>query len=168
MTMQDYRPTDPTAATPAQAQAETYTPVYARRPRQRGVRAWMVMLPVAALSLTGIGVVAMTAEPVEPIGGAEYATEPASAPLIAEPAPEVAAAPLEAAGLETSVTPPAPPAPVSPPAAAEPPAVAPRPAPRPAPARAAAPIAAEPAAPAPAEPVGPRPYPESATPAATP
>lgn len=175
MTMQDYRtrarPADVTAPTGADA----CTPVYARRRRKTGVRAWMVMVPVAALSLTGMGVLALTAEPVEPMGGAPYAAEPASAPLIAEPAPDVAAGPLEVAGLETAEAPPAPPAPVSPPAAADARAAAPRPAPQGAPARAPAPapapapaVAAEPAAPTPAEPTGPRPYLESAAPAAAP
>jgi len=169
MTIQDYR----TRARPADVAASTdaYTPVYARRRRKTGVRAWMVMVPVAALSLTGMGVLALTAEPVEPMGGAPYAAEPASAPLIAEPAPDVAAGPLEVAGLETAEAPPAPPAPVSPPAAADARAAAPRPAPQgaraPAPTQAPS-AAAEPAAPTPVEPTGPRPYLESAAPAAVP
>jgi hypothetical protein len=156
MTMQDFggdaRPANP----PAPPRTEPHTPVYARRRRKTGMRPWMVMVPVAALSLGGLGVLALTTPPAEPMGGATYATEPASAPMIAP-----------RADLPLEPVPPPEPAAVAAPAAPAP--VARRAAPEapPAPARAVTPSAAEPEA-TPVAPTGPRPYLEPAAPDAEP
>ncbi|MFC0634744.1 hypothetical protein [Brevundimonas balnearis] len=130
------------------AGGEAYTPVYARRNRKKkGVRTWMVLAPVSLITLGGLTALAVTADEPQPMGGAEVASEPASAPMIE--------APLAPTAAETETPLPTfePPAPIPAAAPAAPPARRAAPAPSPAPSPQA------PAEPEPApEPVGPRPY----------
>lgn len=129
-----------------------YTPVYARgRGKKKGVKTWMILAPVSVVTLGGLGVLALTANE-QPMGGAESALEPASAPMFEAPlnpaAPVAAEAP--AADMLAAETP-----------AAPAPAAAPTPAPAPverAPVERAAPVASEPAPAEVVEPMGPRPY----------
>lgn len=130
------------------AAGDVYTPVYARSRKKTGVRAWMILAPVSLVTLGGLTALAVTAEEPQPMGGAEVASEPASAPMIE--APLAPAAPVAEPALPTF----------------EPPAPIPAPAPAPAPARRTAAPAPRPAPapqaqaepePAP-EPMGPRPY----------
>ena len=130
------------------AESPGYTPVYARRDRKKkGVRTWMVLAPVSLITLGGLTALAITADEPQPMGGAEVASEPASAPMIEAPLAPVAA------DTETPLPTFEPPAPIPAAAHASPPARRAAPAPSPAPSPQAR---AEPA-PAP-EPVGPRPY----------
>jgi hypothetical protein len=133
---------------------DTYVPAYARKPvRQKKVRTWMVLAPIAAVALIGGGTFMLInngGETAQPL--VEPAAAPAASPMSpAVSATEAAAAPMTAAAA---------PAPV---AAASAPAPVVREA---APVRRAAPVArresasvtAAPRVETPAQPSGPQPY----------
>lgn len=161
--------------TVAPAVNDTYVPAYARKPvRQKKVRTWMVLAPIAAVALIGGGAYMLmnsggetTAPLVEPVSA------PVASPMVAAPTTEAAAAPMTATATPAPVE--AAPAPVARTVA---------------PVRSAPPVARRESTPvrstptprveAPAEPTGPQPYagaaslnaatpaPRVATPAVTP
>lgn len=142
-----------------------YTPVYARgRGKKKGVKTWMILAPVSVVTLGGLGVLALTANE-QPMGGAESALEPASAPMFEAPlnlaAPVAAEAP--AADMLAAETPAAPALAAAPtPTPVERAPVESAPVER-APVQRtqverAAPVASEPAPAEVVEPMGPRPY----------
>lgn len=133
------------------AHEEPFVPVYARRGKARGgqgkVRTWMILAPVAVLTLGGIG--AMLVLSGDNQASAPLAEPAATAPVLsAMPVPtEAAAAPLASAATPEPV--------VAPPAARE---AAPAPARRPAVRTPAPAPEVSPRVEAPVAPTGPRPY----------
>ena len=85
---------------------DTYVPAYARKPvRQKKVRTWMVLAPIAAVALIGGGAFMLMnngGETAQPL--VEPAAAPAASPMTpAAPATEAAAAPMTSAATPTPV-----------------------------------------------------------------
>ena len=87
---------------------DVYVPAFSRRPaKQKKVRAWMILAPIAAVALIGGGAAMLMSsggEPAQPLAEPAPAPTPMVQPTPIAPAP-VAAAPVEATPAPTGPQP---------------------------------------------------------------